>query len=366
MHRTFRRSGFTLIESLIAVSIISFLVALLLPFISGTRKIARRDQLEIELKMLVQKMIDYKEVYGYWPETSDFESNTHDVRAFFERDYGFYWNEDDKSLRLPHYDYKFEIEYVDDSGYRLCATAIEPYGDGDIDLCITYDWSTDRWSVDEKANVEAVEQEMQVSRMTNYRALLGAARIAARLEDPEQAGYFLVGMQTPEVQDLVWNALNLIKEDDGSGRAEVISVGELREFAQPQAIDTPMFIEMRSTIRDMLTIQGLSDGRFDDVSVPLEELRQQPVDTSALFGTANIELLMTGMFSNAGVQDSVLEKFYVGEWAREQGETAVNRNSMRAARFELEAQRDKSILSENADLLIPLTWIASPRELPEE
>ncbi len=382
MLRTPRRSGFTLVESFVVVTIIGMLMALPVPGFKAARIRAQRNAVQnvlIDFELFVQRSHDDLRKY---PTMKEFEAPTGDARRYLERyqaeheGFPLYWDYDAKTFRV---DYEFDFVCVikdvvlDHDTYdscTLCAEPVSPYSDGMFEECVTihverFMGQDVKWKDEYVATFlsEATLLEMEATRMTNYRALLSIARTGAA--DPENAQYFWDAMQTPQVQELAWNALNLIKEDESSGRPEVISVGELRLLAQPQPTDTLMIAEVRSAVDDILTIQGLNDGRYDDLSVPLDELRLQPVDPSALRDTETIDLLMTGMFSNAGVQDSVLRKFDVAQRARERGDLVVADHAMQATRFELWAQEGKSILAEDVELLFPVTWLASPSPLPE-
>ncbi len=54
-------------ELLIVIGVLSILLSILLPVFHSTRKAALRSRAHIEATALAQAVIEYKNVYGYWP-----------------------------------------------------------------------------------------------------------------------------------------------------------------------------------------------------------------------------------------------------------------------------------------------------------
>lgn len=61
------RAAFTVIELMIVAGVISILLSILLPVFHNARKAAMRSRARIEATALAQAVVQYKNVYGYWP-----------------------------------------------------------------------------------------------------------------------------------------------------------------------------------------------------------------------------------------------------------------------------------------------------------
>ncbi|MDA3923439.1 MAG: type II secretion system protein [Kiritimatiellae bacterium] len=60
-------SGFTIIELVIVIGILSILLAISLPTVKSVRNAAERRKAGIQATLLTQAVIKYKTVYGFWP-----------------------------------------------------------------------------------------------------------------------------------------------------------------------------------------------------------------------------------------------------------------------------------------------------------
>ncbi len=62
-----RTAAFTILELLIVIGVLSMLLAILLPVFRTARKASLKARAKVEATALVQAVIQYKNVYGYWP-----------------------------------------------------------------------------------------------------------------------------------------------------------------------------------------------------------------------------------------------------------------------------------------------------------
>lgn len=60
-------SGFTVLELLIVIGVLSVLFSILLPVFSKVREAVLRSRAQVEATALAQAVVQYKNVYGYWP-----------------------------------------------------------------------------------------------------------------------------------------------------------------------------------------------------------------------------------------------------------------------------------------------------------
>jgi len=61
------RSAFTVIELMIVMGVLSILLSILLPVFHTVRKATLKARAKIEATALAQAVVEYKNVYGYWP-----------------------------------------------------------------------------------------------------------------------------------------------------------------------------------------------------------------------------------------------------------------------------------------------------------
>ena len=61
------RAAFTVLELMIVMGVLSILLSILLPVFHSARKASLRIRARIEATALTQAVIEYKNVYGYWP-----------------------------------------------------------------------------------------------------------------------------------------------------------------------------------------------------------------------------------------------------------------------------------------------------------
>lgn len=59
--------GFTVLELLIVIGVLSVLFSILLPVFSKAREATLRSRAQVEASSLAQAVVQYKNVYGYWP-----------------------------------------------------------------------------------------------------------------------------------------------------------------------------------------------------------------------------------------------------------------------------------------------------------
>ena len=65
--RTYRRTGFTLIELVVVIAIIAVLVALVLPAVQQARESARRTQCRNNLKQIGLALSNYHSTHNIFP-----------------------------------------------------------------------------------------------------------------------------------------------------------------------------------------------------------------------------------------------------------------------------------------------------------
>jgi prepilin-type N-terminal cleavage/methylation domain-containing protein len=61
------RAAFTVIELMIVMGVLSILLSILLPVFHTVRKATLKARAKIEATALAQAVVEYKNVYGYWP-----------------------------------------------------------------------------------------------------------------------------------------------------------------------------------------------------------------------------------------------------------------------------------------------------------
>jgi len=87
-----RRLGFTVIELLVVIGVLSLLLSIVIPTIKTVRAAALRNRAAVEANVLAQAAIHYKNVYGFWPgqlkPKSDTDSSL-ELRTGFKNQTGF-------------------------------------------------------------------------------------------------------------------------------------------------------------------------------------------------------------------------------------------------------------------------------------
>ena len=65
--RSGSRFGFTVLELMVVIGVLSVLLAIVIPTIKTARAAALRNRAAVEANVLAQAAIHYKNVYGFWP-----------------------------------------------------------------------------------------------------------------------------------------------------------------------------------------------------------------------------------------------------------------------------------------------------------
>lgn len=83
------RAGFTVLELLIVIGVLSVLLAIILPTLTTVRAAALRNRAQTEATVLAQAAIHYKSVYGFWPGQLEAPGDTVALRPEFKVLTGF-------------------------------------------------------------------------------------------------------------------------------------------------------------------------------------------------------------------------------------------------------------------------------------